>query len=140
MDLALPLLAALLSAAAITWLIFSLSRRVAAYTGRQFTFVWVCGVCLVVALFVATAHVPKGHELIATRCDPARDANCRATAGPQVSAAGDTLCCYPGVTEFSLEHNTPQGEAMKIAFITLAVGMVFGLIMLTKQRVSSRLP
>lgn len=133
MDLVVPLLAALISAAAVTWLIFRLSRQVDGWTGRQFALVWLFGACAVILLLIATAHVPKGHELVTTRCDPARDTNCRATAAPQVSTNGDTVCCYPGVTVFSLEHNTPEGEGMKIGLIMLAVGTVFGLIVLTNQ-------
>ena len=133
MDLVLPLLAALLSTAAVTWLIFRLARQVDGWTGRRFALFWLGGAAAVILLLVATAHVPKGHELITTRCDPARDAGCRATAAPQVSATGDTVCCYPGVTVFSLEHNTPEGEGIKIGLIMLAVGTVFGLIVLTNH-------
>jgi hypothetical protein len=55
----------------------------------------------------------------------------RATGAPQITASGDTVCCYPGVIRFALASKTPAGEAAKSTFIMLAVGTMFGLIMLT---------
>ena len=132
MDVLLPLAAALLSASAVTWLMFYLSRGVDRWTARQLSLCWLCGLAAAIALLVATAHVPKHRELIPTRCDPARETGCRATGAPRISVSGDTACCYPGVTQFALESKTPAGEAAKISLIMLAVGTVFGLFMLTR--------
>jgi hypothetical protein len=92
---------------------------------------WLTGLAAIIVFLVATANVPKHREFITTRCDPARQAGCRATGAPQITASGDTVCCYPGVIRFALASKTPAGEAAKITFSMLAVGTMFGLIMLT---------
>lgn len=140
LDLVLPLLAATIAATAGTWLLFRLSRGVERWTGRQLALVWLCGLCAVVVLGVATAHVPTTKDLYTARCDPARDPACRATAAPQVSATGDTVCCYPGVTEFTIEHTTTVGEAAKISLIMLLVGTLIGLFILTNQWIGRPAP
>ena len=131
MDVLLPIAAALLSASAVTALIFYLSRGVDRWTARQMSLCWITGLAAIFVLLVATANVPKHRELIPTRCDPAREDGCRATGAPRISASGDTACCYPGVMQFTLESKTPAGEAAKIGLIMLAVGTGFGLFMLT---------
>ncbi len=133
MDLALALIAALIAATAITWLIFRLSRSVEQWTVAQFVLLWIVGIAAIALFATGTAYVQTTADHYTARCVPGRDANCRASGEPRVSASGDTACCYPGITEFSIEHTTAAGEATKIALIMLAVGTLFGLVILGSQ-------
>lgn len=133
MDLALALVAALIAASAVTWLIFRLSRSVGQWTLAQVVLLWILGIGAAAFFATATAHVQTMADHYTARCVPGRDANCRATGAPVVSASGDTACCYPGITEFSIVHTTAAGEATKIALIMLAVGTLFGLVVLGSQ-------
>lgn len=132
-DLALALIASLIAATAVTWLIFRLSRSVERWTRAQFVLFWIGGIGAIALFAMGTAHVQTTADHYTTRCLPGRDANCRATGVPRVSASGDTACCYPGITEFSIEHTTAAGEATKIALIMFVVGTLFGLVMLGGQ-------
>ena len=140
MDLALALIAALIAAVAVTWLILRLTRSVERWTLAQFAWLWIVGIGAIALLAAGTGHVQTTSEQFTTRCIPGRDANCRATGSPRVSASGDTACCYPGITQFSITTTTAAGEATKLALIVLIVGTLFGLVVLGRQWLTRTAP
>ena len=85
MDLALALIAAVLAATAVTWLIFRLSRSVERWTQSQVALLWIVGIVAVALLATETAHDQTVTDHYTSRCLPGRDANCRSTGAPRVS-------------------------------------------------------
>lgn len=139
MDVILPMLGALAAASSVTWAIFRLNARAVGWTSRQLGLMWLAGGGVSVACAIATAHVPIRRERMTSVCDPARDAACRPSGPARITPSGETLCCYPGTTEWTLEGKTTLGESLKIALIMTIVGTIFGLIILTRTWLGGRL-
>lgn len=135
MDVIMFVVSAFLSALAATCLIFFSVSRVDAWSHRRVVLIWLCGLGVAIAAFVLAANVPKGHTMYASACDPLRDTGCRATGAVPVGPGSDTICCFPGVREDVIESKTPIGEAEKIGLIVFGVGILFGLVVLVRQRV-----
>ena len=115
MYLVLAIVSSLVSACAVTFLIFWLAGSVGTWPGRKFALLFGTGLVLTIALFGSVNKIPKKHETWTVPCDSTRETG-----------------CHNGVYVSTLESNSDAGEVAKLGLITTATGMLFGLFMLSR--------